>query len=862
MKKMESVISSIRDILRKDGVTGMDSINHCIVFMFSRLLTKELCRKLNIDEIYSFENILKDEDGEELGDQDFKARIVNKTKNNLIHSIVNELGFKNIKFKLESPQNLKLIYKKLSELDAENLAVKYDIIGTIYELHLKSGTSNSLRDLGQYYTHRLVIDYMIKLCDPKINDGVVEKIVDPTMGTGGFLTMSIKFLNKKYNNKVNWKKNKDSIIGFDIDDNVRNMALLNILLECGELCKETIVKQDTLHNDMKFKDGKLKDTVLEKADVILANEPMGLKALKYTDFCDRIKNIKISGTKAEPAFLQLFMASLNKNGRCSVIVPDGVLFNDANQHQGTRKYLVENFELQKVISLNGDFFLNTGVKTSILFFVNTGKKTKEINFCEIKLRDDLVEETSIAKVSYKDIVEKNYSLYANKYRQEEKNNLGDINLMNLNDVCDFLPTTKHTSSIGNAEGKYRFYNSSQTDKLFLDTFEVDNESIIIGNGGSICIHYDKKFTPSKHVTVCKKKDDMDINLKYVYYYLVLNVDSLKQLSAGSTIQWLNKTNLGNFKIPIPTARAQELIVEKLDLISSSIEKSQKMMDEYKEIIKYHVECNTTGVKNIAIEAVCDMVIGKKTSKEISKDGEYDFYNGSADSPVGKSVDFSYELNEDYILLIKDGGAGEGKYGDKIGLGKVFFVKGKTAFTTSVVALTNKDEKNINMKYLYYYLRTIKNNLMDLAQYTTGLGHLTTGKLKVFQIPVPSKEKQEEIVKYCDNVFDLIEQMEKQIEASKKLVKMVMDNYLKASLNDKKKKNDESEPDNISSESEDEKPKKKHRLNKSSSSKKNIRNDSDFSEESENELPKKNKKVTSKKKQDSDTEDEKPIKKKK
>ena len=57
-----------------------------------------------------------------------------------------------------------------------------------------------MRDLGQYYTNRLVINYMIKLCDPKMNKkGKIETILDPTMGTGGFLTMSIKYLNEKYN---------------------------------------------------------------------------------------------------------------------------------------------------------------------------------------------------------------------------------------------------------------------------------------------------------------------------------------------------------------------------------------------------------------------------------------------------------------------------------------------------------------------------------------------------------------------------------------------------------------------------------------------------------------------------------------
>ena len=60
-------------------------------------------------------------------------------------------------------------------------------------------------------------------------------------------------------------ENKNNIIGFDIDENVRNMTLINIFLEINELYNESIVKQNMFHNDMKYYNG----TVLGKADVIL-----------------------------------------------------------------------------------------------------------------------------------------------------------------------------------------------------------------------------------------------------------------------------------------------------------------------------------------------------------------------------------------------------------------------------------------------------------------------------------------------------------------------------------------------------------------------------------------------------------------
>jgi type I restriction enzyme M protein len=73
-------------------------------------------------------------------------------------------------------------------------------------------------------------------------------------------------------------------------------------------------------------------------------------------YYDKIKNMKIKGTQIEQLFLQLFINILNDNGRCAIIVLDGVLFNESYLHKNTRKYLIENFNLKKVIYLNDNFF--------------------------------------------------------------------------------------------------------------------------------------------------------------------------------------------------------------------------------------------------------------------------------------------------------------------------------------------------------------------------------------------------------------------------------------------------------------------------------------------------------------------------
>jgi type I restriction-modification system DNA methylase subunit len=580
----------------------MDSINHCIVFVIARMLDENKCKKFGIDEKNSYYNIMHDEDGDLIDAQELYGRVYTKNDTTcLVGQISNKLKFSNIKFKLESPQHVEQIMKELEKLDMTKLENKYDIIGTIYEYHLKSGTSNAMRDLGQYYTNRLVIEFMIKLCDIKMNKkGEIETIIDPTMGTGGFLTMAVKYLNDKYKNKIDWAKNKSRIYGFDIDENVKNMALLNMLLECGEMCEDTFIKNDTLYNDFKLKNG---DT-LEKVDVILANEPMGIKNIIHASCCERIKELKIRGTKAEPLFLQLFMTSLNEGGRCAVIVPDGVLFNDSTLHNDTRKYLVENFNLKKVIGLNDDFFLNTGVKTSILFFAKDGK-TVEVEFSELKLNKNEVVENSIIKVDYKKIKEMDYSLFVNKYNCKEITKIEGVKYEKLGDVCELKiggTPRRDTSKYWDNGTNIWISVSELNNNVITDSKEkitdegIKNSNVKLIKKNSILMSFKmsvgKKaiagtdlYTNEAIVAINAKNNNL-LN-KYIYYA----IDNFDFSGACSSIGGgnLNKEKIENLEIPIPSLEVQKKIVEQLDVMDDNIKIYTKQIEETKNKMKNYID---------------------------------------------------------------------------------------------------------------------------------------------------------------------------------------------------------------------------------------------------------------------------------
>ena len=83
--------------------------------------------------------------------------------------------------------------------------------------------------------------------------------------------------------------------------------------------------------------------------------------------------LKVCKTKkTELLFLALFLRILKVGGRCACIVPDGVLFGSSTAHKAIRKEIVENQRLEAVISMpSGVFKPYAGVSTAILIFTKT-----------------------------------------------------------------------------------------------------------------------------------------------------------------------------------------------------------------------------------------------------------------------------------------------------------------------------------------------------------------------------------------------------------------------------------------------------------------------------------------------------------
>ena len=197
----------------------------------------------------------------------------------------------------------------------------------------------------------------------------------------------------------------------------------------------------------------------------------------------------------------------------------------------------------------------------------------------------------LLEVNIKEIELNGYSLNYAEYLIDSDNNYNDeIKIKELGEITVFLPTTKHYTNIGKEEGNYRFYNSSQNGKkLYLYTYEINELSLIIGNGGNANVHIDEKFTASKHVTVVQiNKNINNILIKYIYYYLYHNLEIFENKINGVGCGWMNKEQMRKVKIPIPNLEIQKQIIEFYENSNKEIEKLENEIKFKKNIEKQYI----------------------------------------------------------------------------------------------------------------------------------------------------------------------------------------------------------------------------------------------------------------------------------
>ncbi len=334
-----------------------------------------------------------------------------------------------------------------------------DTKGDLYEYLLGKLTTAGIN--GQFRTPRHIIRMMVELMAPQPTD----RICDPACGTAGFLIESYDYLLRKHSSPAGThteivdgetvtlysgdllKEHRqhvdtDMFHAFDFDATMLRIATMNLVMH--GVAEPDVHYQDTL--SQKFEE-RYPHSAKNGFDLILANPPFKGSLDEQDVAPDILRTVKTK--KTELLFVALILRMLKVGGRSATIVPDGVLFGGSKAHVQLRKHLVEDNQLEAVISLpSGVFKPYAGVSTAIIIF-SKGGKTDEVFFYDVQAdglslddkrqpiksndlpdvlaqwqqwcdrKADITDRTQKAfSVPLADIAAQNYDLSINRYKQQ------------------------------------------------------------------------------------------------------------------------------------------------------------------------------------------------------------------------------------------------------------------------------------------------------------------------------------------------------------------------------------------------------------------------------------------------------------
>ncbi len=139
----------------------------------------------------------------------------------------------------------KVLAKVVDGIDAMDMNNK-DIMGDVYEYLL--GKIAAAGENGQFRTPRHIINMMVQLMRPTLKD----KILDPAMGSAGFLLASAAYIGEHQKKDLMKRENlsyfkAELFSGFDTDQSMLRIGAMNMMLHGVE--DPHIIYQDSLSGD-------------------------------------------------------------------------------------------------------------------------------------------------------------------------------------------------------------------------------------------------------------------------------------------------------------------------------------------------------------------------------------------------------------------------------------------------------------------------------------------------------------------------------------------------------------------------------------------------------------------------------------
>lgn len=324
-----------------------------------------------------------------------------------------------------------------------------------------------------------------------------------------------------------------------------------------------------------------------------------------------------------------------------------------------------------------------------------------------------------------------------------------------------IRTGKLDANAADDNGTYPFFTCSR-EPLSINTCSYDCECVLVAGNGDLNVkYYDGKFDAYQRTYIIESLDKTKLMVKYLYYFLDLYVEILRQQAIGGVIKYIKLGNLADAIIPVPVIEKQREIIEIFEKCNGTIAYRQQELLLMDQLVKSRfiemfgneiypvtplinlikegvglsygiVQPGNDGTGDMGILRPVDMVDGKISAasiKYISRD-------------IGDSFKKT-ELTGDELLITVRGTTGitaltDGRF---VGMN-----------VTRGIAVIRYDRRKINPIYLKTYLNTDKSQRY-IQEHTRGatLQQINLSDLRIQEIPVPPMTRQEKMAAFVEQV---------------------------------------------------------------------------------------------------------------
>lgn len=338
------------------------------------------------------------------------------------------------------------LHELLQHLNTTSLSmerVEPDILGEAYMDLVADFAEKEGKSGGQFFTPRGIVRLMTKILDPREK----STVLDPTVGSAGMLVRMAEHYKESGGNP----KTDLLLKGQEVNPGIAPIARMNLFLHDldGEIARE-----DSLSNPQFTNNGDL-----EKFDYVIANPPFAANWKKDKCRDDKYNRWKwglARADRADYAFIQHMIASLNEHGRMACVIPHGVLFR---KNEGKfRKGMLEGDGVggheivEAVIGLPANLFQNNSIPCGILV-INMDKPEERkgevlfVHAAQDGFYDDLPAQKKLTDEGIEHMVE-NYREWKTEERVSRVVSLDEIreNDYNLN-IALYVDTTEPEEDI-------------------------------------------------------------------------------------------------------------------------------------------------------------------------------------------------------------------------------------------------------------------------------------------------------------------------------------------------------------------------------------------------------------------------------